>query len=86
MKRPKFHRRKPTLDLPAHVYDAYRRVRYSLDFLNQVFLDDTQPTEARLFIASTLAFDLQKNVINFVSALLVEVPNPELPPSTTVKE
>ena len=86
MKRPKFHRRKPSLDLPPHVYDAFRRVRYSLDFINQTFLDDSQPTEARLIIASTLALDLQRHVINFVSALLVEVPESELPPSTTIKE
>jgi len=86
MKRPKFRRRKPSLDLPANVYDALRRVRYSLDFLNQVFLDDSQPADIRLNLLTTLALDFQTKVINFVSALLVEVPNPELPPSLTIKE
>jgi len=86
MKRIKFRRRKPSLDLPANVYDAFRSVRASLDFLNQVFLDDSQPAYFRLNLLSTLAIDLQSKVINFVSALLVEVPDPELPPSITIKE
>ena len=86
MRRAKFSRRKPSLQLPPYVYDAYRRVRTSLDSLNRVFLDGSEPDEIRFPLATSRALEFQNQVINFVSALLVEAPDPNLPPSTTIKE
>jgi len=86
MSRRKQFRRRAELPMPPHVVAALRKMRHSLGVLNSLFLPSDMPVDSRLMCVGPVAFEFQKDVINFVSALLCWLPSlsDDLPPCTTL--